>query len=405
MSQLLRARWIFPVSSLPIEDGVIEIDRGQIVRIGSGPRPDAVDLGDVGIIPGLVNVHTHLEFSDCERPLAPAVPFADWVRSVVARRRSRAVAVESIIAQGLAEASAGGTTLLGEIATSRASTACLDSATIRSVCFWEVLGLDDANIQQQQAAVTTHLNASGGDGRPPSVRGLSPHAPYSLHPDLFRWTIETAKDRDVVVAMHLAETPEELQLLRHGTGPLVDLLRSWGLWRDGLFAKGSSVLDYLERLAVLRRVLVVHGNYLTDDEIDFLADRPQFSVAYCPRTHAYFGHAEHPWRTLLDRGVNIALGTDSRASNPDLSLWNELLFLRRQAPDIPAATLLRMATHNGAVALGCEDSAGTLAPRRPADLAVVAFGTETSPTAFPNDRLLHPHSRIVRTMSAGRWLP
>ena len=126
---------------------------------------------------------------------------------------------------------------------------------------------------------------------------------------------------------------------------------------------------------------------------------------YCPRTHAYFGHEQHTWRRLLERGINVALGTDSRASNPDLNLWDEVLFLRRQFPDFPAEKLLQMATIHGAAALGRGETAGSLKPGRPADLAVVALPGEPgerSPS-LPEDLLLQPASRIARTMLRGRW--
>lgn len=299
---------------------------------------------------------------------------------------------------------AGGTTLLGEIATTAESTQSLDVCPLRSVAFREILGLAENAMTRQQQVAEAHCDPSNVPVGSRSVRGLSPHAPYSLHPDLFHWTVDFAEQCDAVVAMHLAETREELELLERGNGPLVDLLREWNLWRDGVFPKGTSVLAYLEQLATLRRVLVVHGNFLTDAEIDFLAERPQFSVIYCPRTHAYFGHADHPWRTLLERGVNVALGTDSRASNPDLSVWNELLFLREQAPEMPAETLLSMATRNGAAALGMADAAGTVKVGSPANLAIVTWHEEASDDASPYDRLLHPQSRIVGTMSDGQWL-
>jgi aminodeoxyfutalosine deaminase len=455
-SHLLRARWVFPVSGPPIEDGVIAIEDGAITRLDSGGEPEALDLGRAAIIPGLVNCHTHLEFSGLLRPLPPAAPFADWIRSVIEFRRNTAEDVGGAIRQGLDEIRLAGTTLVGEIATSSASQAAVDEADVDTTLFLEVLGLDDAALTRQTAAVTRHFAACQG-GRVQA--GLSPHAPYSVHPELLRWAIDTARDLSVPVAMHLAETREELELLARGTGPLVDLLRSLGVWREGVIARGATIGDYLAQLSGAPRVLVIHGNYLTDAQIEFIAAQPHFSVIYCPRTHAYFGHDPHPWRKLLERGINVALGTDSRASNPDLNLWNEVLFLRQQFSDVPAATLLQMATLNGAVALGrsqTEENAsapsfpkgvvpkggrvrseadgpaiagpgplppqgqasvgqtwpprggvlmplsGTLQVGRAADLAVVALPQDV-PSTSPEDLLLHPASRVVRTMSRGRW--
>lgn len=398
-SHLLRARWIFPVSDPPIEDGVIAIENGTITRVGSGPDPDAVDLGDVAIIPGLVNCHTHLEFSALSRPLSPASPFAEWIRSVIEYRRNASENVAASLRQGLEEIRATGTTLVGEIATSPASQAALDEYDVDATLFLEVLGLEGDALARQTAAVARHCRTCDGTRVQP---GISPHAPYSVHPELLRWAIDTARDLSLPVAMHLAETREELELLSHGTGPLVELLRLLGVWREGVIPAGATIGDYLAQLAEAPRVLVIHGNYLTDAQIDFIGAQPHFSVIYCPRTHAYFGHEPHPWRRLLERGVNVALGTDSRASNPDLNLWDEVLFLRRQFPEFPAEKLLQMATIHGAAALGRGETAGSLQPGRPACLEVVALAGEGT-ASFPEDLLLQPASRIVRTMQRGQW--
>jgi cytosine/adenosine deaminase-related metal-dependent hydrolase len=122
---------------------------------------------------------------------------------------------------------------------------------------------------------------------------------------------------------------------------------------------------------------------------------------YCPRTHAYFGHPPHPWRELLARGGRVALGTDSRASNPDLSLFDELRFLHERFPEAEPQELLRLGTVCGAAALGTRAS-GRLAPREPADLAIVRL-PDGAPRG-PFEMLFDGDSRISRTMRDGQWL-
>jgi cytosine/adenosine deaminase-related metal-dependent hydrolase len=121
--------------------------------------------------------------------------------------------------------------------------------------------------------------------------------------------------------------------------------------------------------------LVIHGNYLDAVEFDWLQNHPQVSVVYCPRTHAYFQHAPHPWREMLERGINVALGTDSRGSNPDLSLWREMQFLATTFPDVDPARILAMGTRRGAAALGRDSEQGTLEPGKQALLASVPLPT------------------------------
>jgi cytosine/adenosine deaminase-related metal-dependent hydrolase len=223
-----------------------------------------------------------------------------------------------------------------------------------------------------------------------------------VHPDLFRGLVDLAVATRAPLAMHLAETREELQLLADGTGDFVPFLEELGVWRPQAIPRGSRPLDYLREMARVDSALAIHGNYLAADEIDFLAAHPNVSVVYCPRTHAFFGHAPHPWRLLLSRGVNVALGTDSSASNPDLSLWNELLFLRRLAPDNDPALLLKLGTWNGAIALGIGHETGTLDVGKSADLTFVDLA-EGDP-ADPYDLLFRPGNCITRAMCGGQWI-
>ncbi len=364
-----RARWVFPVSSSPVENGVVEIEDGVISAVHDKAEPRAVDLGNVAILPGLVNAHTHWEFSDLAAPLDTAESFADWIRALVAHRRSRAASVEKIISQGYAETVSTGTRAVGEIATEGWSPRVFlknSPPSARVVVFRELLALLPERIEEQLGIAKQHLQEASANEAPALIRGLSPHAPYSVHPELFRQLVRLCRDHKAPMAMHLAETRAELELLSAGSGELVEMLSAFGAWRENIIPRRTRILDYLIPLADVDRGLIVHGNYLSDEDIGFLAEHPHLSVVYCPRTHAYFGHRNHPWPKLIEAGVRVALGTDSRASNPDLNLWEEVKFLRRQHPQTPPAQWLTWATRNGAVALfGAETKLGTLQPGHP----------------------------------------
>ena len=375
-----RARWLTPDCEQLFSPGCLHVRDGQVVRVWEGTDTDAIDLGDVAIIPGLINAHTHLEFSDLPQPLAPGAKFPDWIRSIIASRRGGTTDVREAVRQGWEECRAAGTAAVGEIATDDAGYAELVALEASGVVFREVLGLQDEQIESGLEAARLFVGwasmaSSGhmtsvpatpvGTAHPTLTHGLSPHAPYSLHPDLYRGLISLAVETDVPVAMHLAETREELDLLAHHRGGLVDLLTDLGLWRAELFNDFRRPLDFLRELSRCRSALIIHGNYLDDEELDFLATQPQMSVVYCPRTHAGFGHAPHPWRKMQARGIRVVLGTDSRASNPDLSVWKELQWLHARHPDVPAQELLRMATIDAARALGLsEESRGITAGSR-----------------------------------------
>lgn len=405
-----RARWIFPLDGPPIERATIEIEDGRIVTLHDQHDPCAIELGNVAIIPGLVNAHTHLELSDVATPLPPAVPFTDWLRAVMTHRRARPASSTDAaqrLAAGRAECLAAGTTLLGDIVGSDWCAPATSSPALHETAFLELIGLSTERVGAQLSAAQRFL--AGGetcdeptDDQPPAesktslpgvapsrvVRALSPHAPYSVHPDLFYGAVDLAVAHRVPLAIHLAETQAELQLLRDGTGEFRTFLEELGVWNSAVFNKPRRPLDFLEPLTRVECALAIHGNYFAADELEFLARHPGISVVYCPRTHAYFRHAPHPWRELLSRGINVALGTDSRASNPDLSIWSELLFLRRHFPEVAGDELLRLATANSARALGCHDRTGTLTVGKRADFAVVPL-----PDATASD----PHTLLFKS--------
>lgn len=394
----IRARWIFPVAGPPVSGGAVEVGAGgRVIAVHREAPPGTHDLGDVALIPGLVNAHTHLEFSDLTEPLQPAQPFTDWLTALLAYRRSRGNAERAITA-GLAESRRSGTIAVGDIDTRGTPTQYSVAGSVQVVAFRELLGLDAATVALQLGTGAEFLDHPRGREAPEVLPGLSPHAPYSVHPRLLEGAISLAGRSRSPVTIHLAETRAELECLASGTGELVDLLKEAGIWQGSLYPSGTRPLDFLRRLEALPRVVIAHGNYLADDELEFLARRPNFAVAYCPRTHAFFGHANHPWRRLLKGGAVLAIGTDGRCSNPDLSIWHELQFLRSHFPDAAAAELLRMGTINGAIALGLESRLGTIEPGKSPGLAVIRLGSVGA--ADPYEELFHENSQVVNLIAS-----
>ncbi len=403
-----RARWVLPVQSPPIRDGIVAIADSTIVYVGAdrGDYQGAVrptDLGDVAVLPGLVNAHTHLEFSDLDAPLGqPGMPFTEWIAAVVQHRRQQDAedsrSVGATIRRGITESLRLGVTTLGEIATSPWPWDQVSDQPVGGVVFRELLGLSSERIASQGGLASAHLQPGGwGDAW---RAGLSPHAPYSVHPELLSRVVDLARHADVPLAMHLAETREELQLLASHDGPFVPLLQQLGVWDPDVLPIGRRPMDYLRVLAQAPRVLVIHGNYLADDEINFLGDRAdRLSVVYCPRTHRYFQHEPYPLARMISAGVRIALGTDSRSSSPDLSLLAEMRQVAADHVEIAPEQILRMATIHGARALGCGSNTGTLVAGGPADLIVV--GLPTGQRA-PYSWLFDASTRVLATVCRGK---
>jgi cytosine/adenosine deaminase-related metal-dependent hydrolase len=401
---------VFPISGPPLEWGRVSIAGERIVAVEPPPgrlqaaRPGAhkkgrwgadVDLGESAVLPGLVNAHTHLDLTGLRGLAPPSEDFTAWLRQVIAHRRSRpAEQVEADVCAGLAESLRFGTTLLGDIAAGGGSWPVLSESPIRSVVFHELLGLTRQRAEQALRAARDWLASHPATStcRP----GLSPHAPYSVRESLFVEAAMLARDSKCPLAVHLAESHDELELLQHRRGPFVPFLQGLGVWGpDGLVRSPTEVL-YLCNMGT--RNLFIHGNYLAPAA----RVRGQSTVVYCPRTHAAFGHRPHPLRRLLAQGVRVALGTDSLASNPDLDVLGEARFLHRLYPDLPGETLLRMATLSGAEALGWADETGSLEPGKSADLVVLPLPSGAS--SDPHALVLASDQPVQRVLCRGRWL-
>jgi len=391
-----RAAWLFPVCEEPIRDAVFEVDAdGRIASIRSGRDRDATDLGRVAIVPSLVNTHVHLEFSDLSSPIGPPQRFSNWVRNVVAHRRSRTESLIDVLRRGTWETHQTGTSAAGEIA--NAPLEYYDASPVDLTLFREIIGPLPQNWPALVESAEAHVHCPGGDAGGTFRRGISPHAPHTVPQGLFEQLIDVAVDHAAPVAVHLAETAEELTLLRDGTGDLVEMMRSLGLWDANSHPTGRRPLDWLQNLARVPQGLVVHGNYLDETELDLIAVHSNLALVYCPRTHAYFGHPPHPFRRVLDRGGRVALGTDGRSSNPDLDLWREADFLSARHPDLGSATIVDLVTRAGAEALGVAERHGVLTAGRHANFLVVPLAGDADGDRVPDlFAVPKPHLRVFR---------
>ena len=392
----LKARYVFPVTADPIDGGVVAVDRQRIVAVGcSDIAGEVEDLGNVAIIPGLVNAHTHLEFSELPEPLGtPGIGMVDWIRLVIERFRRTADNFDRPIERGLRESIQSGVTALGQIAQPGWPVELFKKASLDTTVFLELIASASKRVAPAIELASQHVRS--GDASACWRPGLSPHAPYSVLPRVLEAAVSLSAQFGVPLAFHLAESREELQLLRSESGPFRDLLDELGTCDPELFTPGRRPLDYLQALHGAHRVLIVHGNYLDDEEIAFLAERAErMSVVYCPRTHEYFRHDRYPLEKLLAAGATVALGTDSRASSPDLSLLAEMRLVAEKYPAVGRDTVLRMATLGGAAALGRDHEIGSLQPGKLANLAVVALPDGTA--ADPHELLFNSDRPVVET--------
>ncbi len=393
MSRLtLTARYIFPVVGDPIPNGRITIEDGRIIAMkpcdaGVSPESQKIhNLGNVALLPGLVNAHVHLDFSDLCAPLGhQGIAFVDWIRCVMQSRQNnstekscsnKANSQEQIAPhrtsheRGLNESFRNGVRALGDIAQPDWPADVYSASPLSGVVFQELIAPTAERVAGAMALANAHIRRKTNNWQP----SLSPHAPYSVHPKLLEAVIALSAAEKLPVAMHLAESNEEIELLQHGTGPLRGFLEDLGAWNSELIPSNSRPLNYLRQLASAHRALIVHGNYLNDEEIAFLgAHAARMAVVYCPRTHDWFAHHDYPLEKMITAGVTLALGTDGRGSAPDLSLWSEMQRVAQKHPGVELHRILKMGTTGGAKALGLESSIGTLEPGKQANLTVAAL--------------------------------
>jgi cytosine/adenosine deaminase-related metal-dependent hydrolase len=321
-------------------------------------------------MPGLVNAHTHMGLSHLNREPMPG-SFVDWLLSLGARvvppGEDAGEVNRRAVRMGVIESLRAGVTCCGDIA-SRSGVAwdVLSTLPMRCVAFRECLGLG-ANVERFRRELRDAVMMRQETSR--LIVGISPHAPYTVDIDGYRDCVEVARALAMPIATHLAEHPAEGEFLRDGSGMFAEAYRILGVDITAMprFAAGPIRFAQATGLLELPAVLA-HVNYASDADLDLLAEG-RASVVFCPRTHTYFGHAPHRWREMLARGINVALGTDSRASSPNLSMLEDASLLFNAGAE--ADVLMRMLTLHGARALGLHRQLGTLAPGMQADL--VAF--------------------------------
>lgn len=400
----VHAAHLLPVTSAPLAGGWVDLQSGSVVAVGAPGTPPSpvdaeVDLGSVVLLPALVNAHTHLELSHLRGRVPPAGRFVEWVTTMIAARQASAPPSSDVIAAAIAEAVSSGTGAIADIGNTAAAVGPLDDAGIDAWHFDEVLGFRGGRgLQKAQEGWDAAERAATAAGRRGRLRfGVAPHAPFSTAPDLIAGVVAGLDlDERRRSSLHLAESPEELQLLADGTGPWRVLLEQFNTWDPSWPVPACGPVAYLEQIGALHaRLLVVHGTQLTPPELQALGAAGA-TLVLCPRSNAWVGVGAPPVAEAFASGVRIAVGTDSLASVADLNLFAELTALRRLAPAVPASRLLRAATLGGAEALGF-GQLGAIEPGRAARLLAV-----TVPPGVPDVEEWLVSGAV--TSDAVRWL-
>ena len=408
---ILRGRIVVPVNRPPSEDGVVCISGERISWMGSRKEMPAtvrdgveIDLGDVILMPGLVNAHCHLDYTDMAGQIPPPKSFIDWIKSMVALKGSWSVEeFATSWRRGAEMLVRTGTTTVADIeAVPELLPSAWRATPLRVISFRELINVRarQAPVELVQRAVNDWLGLAEATGRV----GLSPHAPYTTSADLLEQASRAAQRRNWRLTTHVAESEQEFEMFMYRQGAMFEWLKSQ---RDMADCGRGSPVQHLERCGYLdENLLAVHVNYLWRHDAGVLG-RNRVSVAHCPRSHDYFRHLRFPFQELSEADVNICLGTDSlatvrseRGTKPELDLFAEMAAFAGKHADVAPEQILRMATVNGAQALGRRGEMGELLQGSLADVIAIPYAGEIGGT---HEAIVYHAAPVAASMIGGAW--
>lgn len=385
-----RARWIVPVTSEPIANGVVAVDGDRIAYVGpadGAPAGEDQQLGNVVLLPGLVNAHCHLELT-AMRGFLEDIDFRRWILRLTDARRAvldRDALLDSA-RYGIEEGLRAGITMYGDTCSSGVVMQAMREMAVRGVMYQEVFGPDPAQCDESMQGLR---NAVAGLRylETPLVRlGISPHAPYTVSDLLFRASAAFAREQGLPMAIHIAESDLEQRLVAEAQGSFADGLRRRGI---DVLPRAETPIRLLERLGVLEsHPLLIHCVRVDPHDVVAIASSGS-AVAHCPISNAKLGHGVAPLTELLAQGVTVGIGSDSMASNNRMDILEEarIALLAQRArlgsSETPGAVeMLELATIEGAKALGVEQLIGSLEEGKQADLAAFSLAG-AAPTQDP----------------------
>jgi cytosine/adenosine deaminase-related metal-dependent hydrolase len=395
-----RCRTLVTMNGTPIENGVFIVDGTRFLETGPAPEilrhhsGPVVDLGEVAVMPGLINAHCHLDYTLMRGAILYVHSFAQWVNRINSLKRSlsdndyvRAIQL------GFEELRRNGVTTVFDIVATPQILPLLPPPPIRA---WSFLELIDVRPRPwiEEIAFGSWLFFSENKDRLGGF-GLSPHAPYTASARMYEVALECARVLKLPITTHVAESSEEYEMFAESRGQLYDFLRQLG--RPMTDCGSTSPLRHLIENGLIRPdCIVAHLNELDDRDLELLGGTKwrNLQIVHCPKSHRFLHHKRFPLEKLMERGLNICLGTDSLASNDSLDLFSEMRIAKKAYPTLSFRDLLEMVTIRPARALKLEQSLGQIAPGYLADAIAIPFKGHTDEVC----------ESIIQTRGPIKWM-
>ncbi len=408
---ILRAKIILPITAPPIEDGAVFIAGNKIrsvtpwKNLRRSTNEKIIDLGEVILLPGLVNSHCHLDYTDMAGELPPPKTFTDWIAAITAHKSGWSYSdyAQSWLRGAHQLLKTGSTTVADIEAMPDLLPEVWDATPLRIFSFLEMTGIKSRRSPKDILREAVEKIESLRHPRHRAM--LSPHAPYSTLPELLRLTAKTILKRNWRACIHVGESDQEFEMFQHARGEMHDWLARNG--RDNSDCALGSPIAHLARQKLLgENILAIHANNLARNDAGLLA-KNKTHVVHCPRSHDYFNHSKFERARLAAAGVNLCLGTDSLATTrkigkqkPQLDMFAEMRSLAAADKTVSPETILQMATVNGARALGLAGKIGELAKNASADLITIPFAGKISRV---HEKVWEHNGNVTASMIEGRW--
>jgi cytosine/adenosine deaminase-related metal-dependent hydrolase len=376
---VVKADWLVNGTAAPMADcAVIVADNGTIHDAGSRRileqrydfgKMQTVDMSGHIIMPALVNAHTHLYYSAFRNQLPLWYDFIGWIEGLLTVNKM--IAREDITA-GISKYAAlmyrRGISLIGNICSDYFWDAGITAKSrLRGINFLEVTDRNYGSNQFFNNAMM-RVEAANKFKNARFRYALTPHSIYSCQPHIIKKISDYNLKRSIPICIHLAESAEETELVRTGKGRMKDFLSQRGIETVFGRKKYKSPVRYMDAIGNLNsNILAIHLVHLDEEDINILADNG-VRVVTCPGSNRFLQAGVAPLERLLAAGISISIGTDSVAGNDDLDIFREMRIIRDEHPSIPSSEIIKMATINGAKALGWNREYGSIEKGKKADL-------------------------------------